>query len=226
MQLSNTQQGIEKPFIPCTEVGCQTQSEPSSKFVQFVSVTHPEVEAGMSQALYFRNQFVGRMELHADAETVMDYLDAHQGWFCRCAHPMQVEPVDNNGYILSLGRYGSFGFEVEPQIGLQLLPQEEGIYRIATIPVPSKLDHCYQVDFQATQQLVDVSTTIPGTSQPTKTSVEWELRLEVAIMFPPFILRLPRKMIQATGDQVLRQIVRQISQRLTKKVQDDFHATL
>lgn len=223
MQSSNTQQGIEKQLVPCTEVGYQSSSDPSSRFIQFVSVPNPELETGLPQALHFSNQFKGRMELHADADTVMEYLDAHHGWFCRCAHPMKVEPVENNGYVLSLGRYGSFGFEVEPQIGLQLLPQDEGIYRITTIPVPNKFDHCYQVDFQATQQLVETSDSIATISKTPKTSVEWDLALEVAIVFPQFILRLPRKVVQATGDKVLKQIVRQISQRLTKKVQDDFH---
>lgn len=55
--------------------------------------------------------------------------------------------------------------------------------------------------------------------------MEWDLALDVAIVFPQFILRLPRKMIQGAGDKLLQQIVRQISQRLTKKVQNDFHAT-
>lgn len=165
------------------------------------------------------------MELHADAPTVMSYLDSHQGWFCRCAHPMKVEPVDSNGYILSLGRYGSFGFEVEPQIGLQLLPQEEGVYRITTIPVENKFDHCYQVDFQAALRLVDTTDSVEHPSSSGTTMVVWDLALDVAIVFPQFILRLPRKMIQTAGDKLLQQIVRQISQRLTKKVQDDFHAT-
>ncbi|WP_299413289.1 DUF1997 domain-containing protein [Acaryochloris sp. IP29b_bin.148] len=225
MQASNIQQGIETPLVPCTEMGCQSQPESASRFVQFVSVANPELEKRFAQALRFSNQFTGRMELHGDRATVMDYLDTHQGWFCRCAHPMQVEPVEDNGYILSLGRYGSFGFEVEPQIGLQLLPQEEGVYRITTIPVQNEFDHCYQVDFQAALELVDTSDADATASLETKTSVEWNLELEVAIVFPQFILRLPRKVIQAAGDKVLKQIVRQISHRLTQKVQDDFHST-
>lgn len=224
MQSSNTQQDIEKQLVPCPEAGCLSQSESSSRFVQFVSVTNPELETGLSQALHFKHQFKGQMDLKADKATVMAYLDAHQGWFCRCAHPMKVEPVGSNGYILSLGRYGSFGFEVEPQIGLELLPQEEGVYRITTIPVQNKFDHCYQVDFQAAMYLNETSDAKANSSTP-QTSVEWDLALDVAIVFPQFILRLPRKMIQGAGDKLLQQIVRQISQRLTKKVQSDFHAT-
>ncbi|NJK28996.1 MAG: DUF1997 domain-containing protein [Acaryochloris sp. RU_4_1] len=227
MQSSNIQQGIETQLIPCTEVGYPSQlddAEPS-RFVPFVSVPNPELTIGVPQTVRFSNQFTGRMELHADATTVMTYLDTHQGWFCRCAHPMKVEPVEENGYILSLGRYGSFGFEVEPQIGLQLLPQEQGVYRITTIPVPSKFDHCYQVDFQAALQLIDNTDASAQKSPLPCTYVEWNLTLEVAIAFPQFILRLPRKVIQTAGDKLLQQIVRQISQRLTKKVQDDFHAT-
>lgn len=227
MQSSNTQQDIDKQVVPCTEVGCEGQTEASSRFVQFVSVPNPELDTGVSQSIRFSNKFTGRMELQGDTPIVMEYLDAHHGWFCRCAHPMTAEPVEDNGYILSLGRYGSFGFEVEPQIGLQLLPQDQGVYRIATIPIPiqNKFDHCYQVDFQAALQLVDTSNTKPNRTKAPQTFVEWNLELEVAIVFPKFILRLPHKVIQTTGDKLLQQIVRQISRRLTQKVQDDFHAT-
>ena len=40
--------------------------------------------------------------------------------------PMQVEAVDQQSYSLTLGRFGNFGFEVEPTIGLRLLPDSAG----------------------------------------------------------------------------------------------------
>jgi hypothetical protein len=55
------------------------------------------------------------------------------------------------------------------------------------------------------------------------TQVEWTLNLAVAIQFPKFIHKLPQTVIQKTGDNVLKQIVRQVSKRLTHKVQKDFH---
>ena len=75
------------------------------------------------------------MEMRAPASVVESYLDRHEVWFQRCAAPMQVRPLEGNGYVLTLGRFGNFGFEVEPTIGLELLPQDEGIYRILTVPV-------------------------------------------------------------------------------------------
>jgi hypothetical protein len=56
--------------------------------------------------------------------------------------------------------------------------------------------------------------------------VEWELDLTVTVQFPRFIQRLSKSLVQTTGDRLLRQIVRQISRRLTYKVQEDFHFTL
>ncbi|NJK42012.1 MAG: DUF1997 domain-containing protein [Acaryochloridaceae cyanobacterium SU_2_1] len=225
MQLSNTQYDIEDQLLTIGDDSCAYPTESASGLVQFVCTQDLSAEeAEGSQFIDFRHQFTGHMALKGDSQTVMQYLDAHQGWFCRCAQPMQVEPVSSHGYILSLGRYGSFGFYVEPQIGLHLLPQAEGVYRIETIPVPEQVTPPYQVDFQAALQLLDDS---PNQSSETvnHTSVEWNLDLKVAISFPQFILRLPRKVIQGAGDQVLKQIVRQISHRLTQKVQSDFHAT-
>jgi hypothetical protein len=171
--------------------------------------------------MHFHSHFVGAMELNADVGTVARYLDVHQGWFCRCAHPMTVEPIGEQGYLLTIGRYGSFGFEVEPKIGLHLLPPDEnGVYKIETIPGVGE-EQGYQVDFRAALELVEQREA----PQPA-THVEWTLELDVALMFPKFIRRLPHALIQGTGDRLLTQIVRQVSRRLTAKVQDDFHASL
>jgi hypothetical protein len=183
-------------------------------------------EAGL---MHFRSHFIGSMELNGAPEVVANYLNMHQGWFCRCAHPMAVEPIGAHGYLLTIGRYGAFGFEVEPKIGLHLLPpDEQGVYRIETIPGTSE-EQGYQVDFQAALELVDQTTDGVVPSNPfylSSTHVEWVLDLNVALMFPKFIRRLPQSLIQKTGDRLLTQIVRQVSRRLTTKVQDDFHASL
>jgi hypothetical protein len=55
------------------------------------------------------------------------------------------------------------------------------------------------------------------------TAVEWTLDLGVTIHLPRFIYRFSKPMVQRTGDRLLNQIVRQVSRRLTHKVQVDFH---
>lgn len=180
------------------------------------------------QPMEFRSRFVGQMELCGDPRAVIDYLDAHHGWFCRCAQPMQAQPIGQNGYILVIGRYQSFGYTVEPKIALDLLPQREGVYRIQTLPLLEGAPSNYQVDFQAEMQLVETTPT-PEQAEPAPavwTRIEWRLDLGVEIVFPRFIYRLPQSLLQKTGDRLLAQIVRQVSQRLTSKVQDDFHTTL
>jgi Protein of unknown function (DUF1997) len=179
----------------------------------------PQEDSSFTQ---FRSHFVGAMELRSDASTVTQYLDAHQGWFCRCAHPMTVEPVGEDGYLLTIGRYGSMGYEVEPKIGLRLLPPDaQGVYRIETIPDVTGQGQMYQVNFQAELRLIDR----PAEGDAAiATHVEWTLDLDVSLHFPRFIRRLPQALIQGTGDRLLQQIVRQVSRRLTAKVQDDFHA--
>ncbi|MDB9378687.1 DUF1997 domain-containing protein, partial [Nodularia sphaerocarpa] len=58
------------------------------------------------------------------------------------------------------------------------------------------------------------------------TRIEWELDLLVNLHFPKFIQRLPKSLVQSTGDRLLNQIVRQVSRRLTRKVQENFHQSL
>lgn len=193
------------------------------------TTTTENVGQSVQDPTRFLSSFTGYMELHADAQTVIKYLDAHHGWFCRCAHPMKVKPLGDNGYTLTVGRFGAFGYEVEPSISLDLLPQDQEVYRIQTISTLDSDPQGYEVDFQAALQLSEVPVNKDGIAEPSwsnLTRVEWHLNLAVTIQFPKFIQKLPKNLIQQTGDRLLAKIVQQISQRLTTKVQDDFHATL
>ena len=174
----------------------------------------------------FYGQFADCMEMYADAQTVAEYINAHQGWFCRCAHPMKVEPLGKNGYALAIGRFGAFGYEVEPKVGLELLPPDKGIYRIKAIPVPNYVAPGYEVDFQSRMELLETLTDLSTHNSGKVTRVEWQLNLAVYVQFPKFVQRLPKSVIQNTGDRLLNQIVRQVSRRLTYKVQEDFHKSL
>lgn len=204
---------------PCS---FETINSPSGTSTYLVTKT-----GSLNQPSRFQSHFTGCMELSADSKTVAQYLDAHQDWFCRCAHPMKVKPLGDSGYNLTIGRFGAFGYDVEPSIGLELLPQNQGIYRIRTIPALDQGPQVYQVDFQSALQLVEVpSGAAAETFHSELTQVEWHLELAVLIQFPKFIHKLPQRLIQHTGDRLLTQIVRQVSQRLTARVQEDFHASL
>jgi hypothetical protein len=145
---------------------------------------------------------------------------------------MTVTPLGNHGYLLTLGRFGNFGFEVEPTIGLELLPQDAGVYRIETVAVPTAdpgLSQLYDVEFNASLRLDDSSSSDVSTEDVdalmAHTLVRWQLDLAVWIKLPSMISLLPETLVQTSGDRLLRQIVRQISRRLTWKVQEDFHAS-
>ena len=182
----------------------------------------------------FAVSFVGRMDMYSDADTVAKYLNAHEGWFCRCAQPMKVEPLGNNGYVLTVGKYGSFGYEVEPKMGVVLHPSVDNVYRMETIPLEDGDCLGYEVNYQASMELIEITDFKPQEHKSSLfarkrtipdriTQVNWELDLSVEVEFPTFIHKLSTSLIQSTGDRLLAQIVRQVSPRLTYKVQQDFH---
>lgn len=189
-----------------------------------------EAEGNPDEAIGTISKFHGCysdfMEMSAPAKTVAEYLTSHASWFPRCAEPMKVELLGQNGYALTIGRFGSFGYEVEPKIGLELLPPKESIYHIRTIPIPGYQAPGYDVDFCSSLQLVENPVNDNPHTQGEMTRVEWELNLTVHIHFPKFIHRLPKSLIQSTGERLLNQIVRQVSRRLTYKVQEDFHVSI
>ena len=181
----------------------------------------------------FNVSFNGRMDMYSDVETVAEYLNAHEGWFCRCAQPMKVEPLGENGYILTVGKFGSFGYEVEPKMGVVLNPPVDHVYLMQTIPIPD-CDEGYEVNYHAKMKLEEVAgdtVAKKGSGLFNKqadvperiTKVNWDLDLTVKVEFPAFIGKLSSNLIQTTGDRLIAQIVRQVSPRLTYKVQQDFH---
>ena len=174
----------------------------------------------------FYGHYRDSMAMYSPANQVAEYLQTHASWFSRCAEPMKAQPLGENGYAVTIGRFGAFGYEVEPKIGLELLPPDQGIYRIRTIPVPDYDLPGYDVDYQASLKLLENPDNDTGSSFSVITQVEWELDLIVNLHFPKFIQRLPQSLVKSTGDRLLNQIVRQVSRRLTRKVQEDFHQSL
>ena len=186
----------------------------------------------------FRVSYLGAMDMYSDAETVADYLNTHEGWFCRCAQPMKVEPLNENGYILTVGCFSSLGYEVEPKIAIVLNPPVDGVYRMETAPIPDYHSSCYEVNYQASMKLTEQTREnkhtkrlslnffkeqTPTNIPPKITQVSWTMDLEVRVKLPQFLHKLSSSLVQSTGDRLLSQIIRQISPRLTYKVQQDFH---
>jgi hypothetical protein len=189
-----------------------------------------------AKAIHFQTHFEGSMEMYSDGDTVAEFLQSHEGWFCRCAQPMKVEPYTENGYILTVGRFGALGFDVEPKIAVVLEPPQEGQYFMHTIPLPDPTFLGYEVDYQAVMTLIEVSRDQAGEGlekvyrkqgidelPENMTKVQWQLNMDVAVFFPKYIHKLPQALIRKTGDRLLAEIIRQVSPRLTFKVQQDFH---
>ncbi len=214
-------------------------NHPQNKFLEVSLADSIQLKYNKSieqqNTFVFEVSFRGRMDMHSDVDTVAEYLNAHEGWFCRCAQPMKVDPLDDNGYVLTVGKYGSFGYEVEPKIGIVLAPPEGRIYRMYTIPIPDNDDAGYEVNYNAVMKLQETSINSTQTwsrslvsrhpSLDRITQVNWELDLKVEVEFPQFVAKLSPRLVQGTGDKLLAQIVRQVSPRLTYKVQQDFHSS-
>ncbi|MGL5034066.1 MAG: DUF1997 domain-containing protein [Microcystaceae cyanobacterium] len=188
------------------------------------------------QPIHFQSAFDGSMEMYSDLETVADYLQHHQGWFSRCAQPMKAEPLGEHGYVLIIGKFGALGFDVEPKMAVILEPPQDGRYLMHTVPLPDEPFLGYEVDYQAVMVLAEIPRSQAGEGlekvyrkqglnelPESIVKVQWQLRMDVAVSFPKYIYKLSLPLIQRTGDRLLAEIIRQVSPRLTYKVQKDFH---
>ena len=229
MQFQSTSQQ-QKTTLPVLEDNLSRVESSSTNQVAELSALERA-----NNIFWFQGSFFGYMDMYSDRETVADYLDSHQGWFCRCSKPMQVKPLGENGYILSVGQFGYFGYDVEPKIAVVLNPPQNGIYKMHTVPIPGYQAPGYEVNYKSQMELqeLDLQGTLGKKAKnifkshqsPSNTMirVSWTLDMSVTVDFPKFIMKLPTSLIQSTGDRLLAQIVRQISPRLTYKVQQDFH---
>ena len=192
-------------------------------------------EITTKQTFWFSACFAGHMDMYSDLETVAHYLDDHQGWFIRCARPMQAEPLNQNAYILNVGRFASLGYEVEPKVAIALDPPQDNLYMMRTVPIPNHQSLGYEVQYKSFMELEPLATNRLKPAIKKKiiakqhslpefvTRISWELDIGVTVEFPKFMRKLPANLIQVSGDRFLAQIVRQISPRLSYKVQQDFH---
>lgn len=183
----------------------------------------------------FTTNFQGYMEMYCPPQVVGQYLDKHEQWFTYCAQPMQAEPLGDNGYTLTIGKFGSFGYEVEPKMSVLFEVSPEQKYLMYSVEVPDYKPLGYEVQYNALMELNPLPVKecsafsgkyprIIAEKLPSEvTQVRWELHLNVSVYFPKFIYRLPTSVIQSTGDRLLTQIVKQVSPRLTYKVQKNFH---
>jgi hypothetical protein len=176
----------------------------------------------------FTTHFEGQMGMYAPPPRVASYLNAHEEWFHRCAEPMQAEPFGQNGYVITVGHFKSFGYEVEPKMAVVLDPPKEGLYTMYSVAIPDYEPPGYHIDYLASLTLENPTEEVEWIAHPDAategiTCVNWQLHLNVTVQFPRFIYRLPHDFLQTTGQNGLAQIIRQVSPRLTYKVQKDFH---
>ncbi len=183
----------------------------------------------------FNAFFSGYVDMFSSLTTVAEYLAAHENWFYRCAQPMTVEPFCKDGYLLNVGKFNSLGYEVEPKIAVVLEPPQNNLYVMRTVPIPNDDFSGYEVQYKSSMELNEIATDKIKMSLRDKifasrqmvpeiiTRLNWQLDLVVSVDFPDFVTKLPRNLIQKSGNSLLSQIVRQVSPKLSYKVQQDFH---
>jgi len=194
-----------------------------------------DLSQAVNEPFIFTTAFQGYMEMFNPPEIVGQYLDEHDQWFQECAQPMRAEAMGDNGYTLIVGRFGSFGYEVEPKMNVIFEVTPEHKYLMYSIEVPDQQNLGYTVQYEAAMELntipLDASSAnskhypknIVKSLPSEVTQVNWNLQLNVGVWFPKFIYRLPISVIQSTGDRLLSQIVKQVSPSLTQKIQKNFH---
>jgi hypothetical protein len=200
-----------KPVVPLSEGALSKGGEPLLE-----EMDQPPAKTPLE--LQARRR--GQVDLETDRETLACYLRGHGQWIQHCFQPLRVEPLSAETYRLQFFRMGGLGFELEPSFGIKIWPEEDYLFRLTSIELPGDAALPYRVDCQASFRLEE----LPGS--PATTRVHWDLHLDVRLHLPKFLHVLPRKLVQGVGSQVVQQVTRSLSNRLTHNVCSDFYRSV
>jgi hypothetical protein len=215
----------------------QIASKDYQNIISPTKVSEKDLEIIPRGPVHFQTHVQGIMDMYSSLGNVAEYLNNHEGWFVRCASPMKAEPFGPNGYTLTIGHYASFGYEVEPKMSVILETPQPNSYSMYSVDNPEFNNLGYEVDYKAIMNIEewDSLEAVPEMEKLSKkqgitnipssiTKINWKLDLNVKVEFPQFIYKLPLCLLEKTGDRLLAGIVKQISPRLSYKVQKDFHS--
>jgi hypothetical protein len=161
----------------------------------------------------------GQVAMETEREPLAAYLGEHQEWIDRCFKPLKVFPLSESTYKLQFFRIGGLGFELEPCFGVEIWAEEDYLFRLGSIDLPSDADLPYTVDCQSYFQLRD----LPDSGM---TQVNWDLELDIWMELPCFLSAFPHSLVYNVGAKVVRQVTRRMSDRLTHNVCTDYYRSV
>ncbi|MCJ2544662.1 DUF1997 domain-containing protein [Thermostichus vulcanus] len=206
-----------KPVVPASDCqDCDGASEqPQLAKVQqdFVPLTRLDLQATRR----------GQVDLETDRETLAHYLRGHSQWIQHCFRPLRVEALSADSYKLEFFRIGGLGFELEPCFGVKIWPDENDVFRLTSIELPGDAALPYHVDCRAAFRLEELSG---SPDLPPLTRVHWDLHLDIWLTLPGFLQVLPHKLVRRVANQVVQQVTRSMSDRLTHNVCSDFYHSI
>lgn len=173
----------------------------------------------------------GQVDLETDLSTLAEYLHAHPQWIQRCFKPLKVFPLSEETYKLQFFRIGGLGFELEPCFGVKIWPEQGNIFWLSSIDLPEEEGLPYTVDCLSYFRLEELDPAQhhngrkPASNEPL-TRVHWDLKLDIWMQLPGFLQALPYTLVYRVGAQVVHQVTRSMSDRLTHNVCNDFYRSV
>ncbi len=223
MSIASSRPGAVAPTLPPTNVDSSFEQSRGSGSIQ-ISV-----------------QQQGQVDLETGQVELAHYLQNHEDWISRCFKPLKVEPlaldflghslpqddpsspsVTGHCYRLQFFKIGGLGFELEPSFGVRIWQESDRMFRLSSIKLPSDEGLPYTVGCQAYFGLEQLAPD----SEQLQTRVHWRLDLDIYMTLPRFLQALPRPMVYRVGSNVVSQVTRSMSDRLTHNVCKDFYRSI
>ncbi len=166
----------------------------------------------------------GSVRLLTPLDSLATYLDAHQTWMHRTMQPLKVQYLSDTDYRLEFFRMSGLGFTLEPCFGIRVWSEGQTIHKIRSIRLPSDEGLPYHVDCEASFTLEPCDP--PDSPDPEHTFVHWALNLHITLELPPFLQVFPYSLVKQVGVNVVNQVTKTLTDRLTRNVCLDYYSTV
>lgn len=166
----------------------------------------------MGKVITLKDEQRGRVDLRTAMPPLVQYFRNPTHWVPVGFKPLTVRRLDELTYRLQLPRFGALGYELAPELALQVVEESECAHRLIAIDQP---DLDYQIDFDGLLGLHPAGERV---------GVNWQVRFAIAIEPPGFLWMIPEAALKAAAQIAASAMIGSVCRTLIDNLTGDYRS--
>lgn len=166
----------------------------------------------MGKVIRLKDEQRGRVDLRTALAPLVDYFRDHSHWVPVGFKPLVVRQLGELTYRLQLPRFGAMGYELAPELALEVVEESEYAHRLVSIDQP---DLDYKVDFDGLLGLHPAGERV---------GVDWQARFAIEIEPPGFLWMIPEAALKAAAQVAASAMIGSVCRTLIDNLTCDYRS--